>query len=195
MLETTRKIEAGADVESEKLKTLKQEIADSREFVLSFTKQLLFKSKNEDANTLAQDLTQQTMDRAILYANKYDRTKSKLTTWLNTIAKNIVVDFFRHKQTRCENRVDDSTDPDTLIEEKEIADPILRKNIEAAIADLAPNQQEILKLLYIEHLDYSQISQRLNIKTKTVGTKLHRAKQKLKTILEEKYDIDVSKME
>ncbi len=58
--------------------------------------------------------------------------------------------------------------------------------IEDALKKLPKDDHEIILLFYSENLSYEEISKVLNISVENVKVKLHRAKEKLRRIIEVK---------
>ena len=63
-------------------------------------------------------------------------------------------------------------------------DIVALEDVNAVVATLAPAQQQIFALAYIEHLTYRQIAGRLGIPVSTTGTRLLRVRAKVRTRLE-----------
>jgi len=66
---------------------------------------------------------------------------------------------------------------------------ILKKKLYSAILELRTNQQEVIKLFYLEELSLSEIAKLLNIKAGTVKSRLFHAREKLKITLK-KYNYE-----
>jgi RNA polymerase sigma-70 factor (ECF subfamily) len=140
----------------------------------------------------AADLCQDAFVNAFQSLSKY-RGDSKFYTWLYRIAFNASVSFLRSKKpvlslegTRQEEGpalelADDSASnvPSSAIERDEkVAD------IRKAMNMLSPEHRLIVVLKEIEELPYEEIAVVLKIPVGTVRSRLHRAREELKTILE-----------
>jgi RNA polymerase sigma-70 factor (ECF subfamily) len=62
-------------------------------------------------------------------------------------------------------------------------------NLQEALQQLSPNDQQIVILFYYDQLSYEEISKVLNIPLGTVGINLFRARKKLKKILQARNDL------
>jgi len=143
----------------------------------------------------AEDLTSTLFHKFIANIEKYDATKSQPKTWLYAMARNILIDYFRNKHTKRkkdELNLDDDKDFER-IEAIGDGNKTLEENVQidrnsrllrGVVAQLKPDQQELIFLRYTEELAYEEIAERLNIKVNDVGVKLHRTVAKLKKMLE-----------
>jgi RNA polymerase sigma-70 factor (ECF subfamily) len=137
----------------------------------------------EDAEEIAQDVFIRLYERA----DKYE-ARAKLTTYLYRIAVNlslnrirdrklkrfVSLDFFRGI-TLDNNPVSaDTSDPDSLLEQKE-----KQRTIRQAIDTLPPNQRTAVILKRFQELSYEEIAQVMQCSLSAVESLLHRAKQNL----------------
>lgn len=130
----------------------------------------------------AENLAQETFIKAYL---KYDSLKDpkKFKSWLFSIARNIVIDFFRKNKNReialgnemIENYIETtSVDFHSQVENDEIT-----KELEKCIDRLSSQDRTMIKLLYFEGFSYKEISQILKINQNTLKSRLHRARAML----------------
>jgi RNA polymerase sigma-70 factor (ECF subfamily) len=59
-----------------------------------------------------------------------------------------------------------------------------RENVNAALHDLSPRDQELIRLKHFEDLSYREIAERLGLTVTNVGVSLSRAENRLRRILE-----------
>jgi len=150
--------------------------------------------KNEDS---AKEILQDVFMRLDRHFEEYDVYKAKISTWLHTIAKNLVIDYIRkEKQTRNTVNVSDYVDsegneffivPDSskssgLVENKEIS-----VKIELAFANLSPKLKKIAELYFIEEKQYLEISDILNMPMGSVKGYINRIRLQLQTELKQVY--------
>ena len=131
----------------------------------------------------AWDLVQDTYERALRGKATF-QPGTNMRLWLLTILSNLFLDRCR-KQSR-EPRV-------LAIEEHDVASPepyapesweaITPEQVSAALADLEGPFQEVTKLRLIDNCSYDEIADRLTIPRSTVGTRLMRARNKLRESL------------
>lgn len=137
----------------------------------------------------AWDLVQDTFEHAL---RAYARLQpdSNLRVWLMTIMHHLFIDRCRRK----------AREPSAaLIEEDQIPSPepntapawasVSEEAVAAAVADLESPFREVYQLRLIDKCSYDEIAERLLIPRSTVGTRLMRARQKLRQTLMEQQDL------
>jgi RNA polymerase sigma-70 factor (ECF subfamily) len=131
----------------------------------------------------AWDLVQDTFEHALRGYARF-QPGTNLRVWLMTIMHHLFID-------RC-RRLAREPNP-APIEDHEIPSPepptprawemITDEQIAAALADLESPFREVYQLRLIDNCSYDEIAERLTIPRSTVGTRLMRARQKLKKTL------------
>ena len=128
---------------------------------------------------LAEDAVQETFFKAYRGYAAY-RGDCSEKTWLTGIALNVVRDMKRRAWFRFVDRritLDQLPEPAVPFEEKD--DSLLQ-----AILQLQGREREALMLYYYQDLTMAEVSQTLNVPLSTVGSRLKRARKRLKTMLE-----------
>jgi len=130
----------------------------------------------------ADDLVQETYERALRAWERYD-DRGSLRSWLASILNNLFIDRCR-KQMRAPRAVG--------IDELEVATPeptpppawtnVTRDQVAAALGRIGPEFRRVYEL-HCEGRSYDEIARELAIPKNTVGTRLIRARKKLKEIL------------
>jgi RNA polymerase sigma-70 factor (ECF subfamily) len=121
-----------------------------------------------------------------VFANvcKFDRSKGTFGSWVRTLVRNHVIDQVR-KDCRLSEKVaefeNDFRILDALIEEEE--DPLIEK-VENGLSKLPQKDYEVLYMQYFDNLPTAEIADRVGIDPNTARARIHRAKKKLKVILE-----------
>lgn len=126
---------------------------------------------------LAGDLTQESFTRCL---SRYGRNGSNRTL-LYTIARNAALDAVRKCREEELSPDDDASstgDPESQLIEKQGLNHML-----AAIQQLNPVDRELIALLAAETFSYRQIGTILNISETNVKVRVHRARLRLKAIL------------
>lgn len=134
----------------------------------------------------ALDLAQEVFVRLYRNRKRYKAGKS-FSSYLFTIAANLAKNHFRWKSRHPEDQLDHK--PDVI--ESRIGDPSqdMEKNergakVRAAVLTLPEKLRVPVVLFYFEDMSYAEIAEILNTSTKTVETRLYRARQMLKTDLD-----------
>ena len=132
----------------------------------------------------AWDLVQDTYERALRGQATF-QPGTNLRLWLMTIMYNLFLDRCR-KQTR-EPRaiaIDEGDIPNPeAVRARAVGDASPSEQVHAAVADLEGPFREVYELRLISNCSYDEIADKLTIPRSTVGTRLLRARQKLKNRL------------
>jgi len=139
----------------------------------------------------AEDLVQETYLRA-MQAFERLRPDSNLKSWLFTILRNVRLNQVRGGMRK--SRLVEMDDPDggtRQFEDKSSKDPffsylakVKRADVRKAIEELPAAYREIIVLREFEELSYGEIAQVLDCPPGTVMSRLSRAREKLKEMLQ-----------
>ncbi|MCL2099860.1 MAG: sigma-70 family RNA polymerase sigma factor [Oscillospiraceae bacterium] len=143
----------------------------------------------------AQDLVQECFLRAYKMLRSY-RADAAFSTWIYTIAKNLIYDFYRANKNKKSAEIPLYTEDGEDFKEIEIADvssdpaeQLLKnekiKKVRELIAALPDDMREIIIMRDINDMSYSEIAECLNIEQGTVKSRLNRARAKLKEYISE----------
>ncbi|MEG2017239.1 MAG: sigma-70 family RNA polymerase sigma factor [Clostridium sp.] len=131
---------------------------------------------------LAQDLVSDTFFKALL-SIKDDNIEIKY--WLFRVCKNLWLDNIKYRKRFSNNPLDTFQLPieDNILSKLIIAEE--RRKLYVAILALPPSSMEVVMLFYFCNMSLKDIAENLNMNPGAVRTLLFRARQKLKTLLEE----------
>jgi RNA polymerase sigma-70 factor, ECF subfamily len=141
--------------------------------------------KGADAGT-AEDLAQETLLTVWRKAALYAGDKGSMTTWVFAIARNLRIDRLRREvpwQELPEWRLlepSEETLPDEAVAEKQ-----RQARVQAALAELPADQQEVVALAFLEGLSHSEIATHLSLPLGTVKSRMRIAYQKVRAALED----------
>jgi RNA polymerase sigma-70 factor (ECF subfamily) len=132
----------------------------------------------------AEDFAQDTMLTLWRKADLFDPRRASAATWIFTIARNRRLDVLR-RETRPLPLPEISLEP----EEPERPDDLLSAAEEAArltqaMAELPPEQVELLRLAFFQGDAHSEIARRLDLPLGTVKSRIRKAMIKLRATLE-----------
>jgi RNA polymerase sigma-70 factor (ECF subfamily) len=132
---------------------------------------------------LAEEVLQDVMLAVWENARSFE-SRSKVKTWVLTIARNRAINATRRKQLPVINLNDvfdlrsEDTGPTEAFERAEKYD-----KVRAAIQHLPEAQREVLVLVFYHQLTGPEVAEVLDISEGTVKSRLHRAKETLKGLL------------
>ena len=129
----------------------------------------------------ADDLVQDTLERAWVKLHLW-RTGSDLRAWLFTIMHNVHVNQVRSRAAAATLPLDEDM-PDAPVRASQ-ADMLEVRDIDAALRRLPVEQREVLLLVALEHMSYQQSADTLGIPIGTVMSRLARARERLRLMLE-----------
>jgi RNA polymerase sigma-70 factor (ECF subfamily) len=129
--------------------------------------------------TVAQDLTSRTFEKAWRDRHRYRRDIAKFSTWLLQIARNVVVDYYRTRHEHAPLEAAAEVPADGTPEEE----AVIRSNFERLsllTEQLSDRERELLALKYGAGATNRAIAEVTGISESNVGTILHRAVQILR---------------
>lgn len=135
----------------------------------------------------AEDISQETFLRVWRHAGKYNPRLGSLTTWVLTIARNLALTRLSLPVSRAEAPIGVETleiASDAPLPDEQLVALQRRHRLQAALGRLSAADRSLLSTSYIDELDLVAIA---NIEGCSVGAakvRLHRARQRLKQILE-----------
>src|SRR5262245_5132879 len=135
----------------------------------------------------ADDLVQRVVERALSHPDVF-RPGYNYWGWLSRVMRNMFLDDYRMRRVR---KVA-SIDVEQIVRADVDAQPspcdlLTADDLLEGIAKLPEPQRAVVRLVYLSGYSYREVSNRLGIGCNTLGTRLLRARQRLKTILEDTY--------
>lgn len=141
----------------------------------------------------AMDLSQETFLRAWRCLDQ-DQFASAFSTWLYRLCSNICIDFLRRRRRQqtvpltfedADGEEQTYAVPDAQpLPEEQVELKLTRETLAAAMAQLLPEHRAVLQLRVVNEMSYEQIADVLDIQIGTVKSRLSRARNQLKKILE-----------
>ena len=132
---------------------------------------------------LAQDAVQEAFLGAWRTAAAFDPARGTASTWLLTLVHRRAVDVVRREQRRRTDPLDEApvasaeaTDEDAWLRER-------RREVQAALARLSPDQRQALELAYYGGLSQSELAERLGVPLGTVKSRMFAALARLRDLL------------
>jgi len=132
----------------------------------------------------ADDLIQETFVRALQQHGKFV-PGSNARAWLGRLMTNLFIDRLRREAARPSRELQ-PRDEAIAVEEAEIKPPDpdpTREDLQAALERLDDDLRAVFVACCLEKRSYAEVSTRLGIKEGTIGSKLNRARKKLRELL------------
>ena len=139
-------------------------------------------------NAICDDLVSSVFMKVVENIDKFDEQKASFSTWIYTIARNTVIDYYR--KAKIESDIDDYVDSvkyslsfeDAYREYTEDC----QGSTEALMAILNEKERPVIYLRYFEGLSFTEIGSRLGKNSSTVRTLHERALKKMLKYLQDK---------
>jgi RNA polymerase sigma-70 factor, ECF subfamily len=129
----------------------------------------------------AEDVTQDVFLAAFANLSGYDSSRAAFSTWLFTIARNRSINLLQRRQPLPLNELDALGD---VASTEPIVSQELSQQLDQALAALPVEQRSAFVLAEIEELSYAEIARIEQTSLGTVKSRIHRAKQRLQSLLE-----------
>jgi RNA polymerase sigma-70 factor (ECF subfamily) len=149
----------------------------------------------------ALDLTQEVFIKMYGSLKSYDSQRAAFMTWMTTITRNLLVDYFRKtKQERMTDSLDAATSehedalplseripdkappPDARVQSRETKEAVHR-----ALQKLSPDLREAVILRDLQDMDYREIATVLRVPEGTVKSRINRGRAELARLLQRTY--------
>lgn len=131
----------------------------------------------------AEDVAQETLLRAWRHRAILESSPAAVRSWLHTVARNLVIDEWRHRRVHPEVVVaelpEDHAQPDRAEE------LLLSWVVAEALTRLSPEHRAVLLECYYRGLPVAEAARRLDVPEGTVKSRTHYALRALKLALDE----------
>lgn len=135
----------------------------------------------------AEELAQETLLAVWRKAALFDASKAGASTWIFTIARNLIVDGRRRsiRSPLVESDAGSEAPSDDATPEANAIATQRDQRVRAAIARLSPDQQAVIRLSYFSESPQTDIAETLGIPLGTVKSRVRLATEKLRAYLDE----------
>ena len=133
--------------------------------------------------SVADDLVQDTVERALTRLHLFDEERS-LRTWLFTILRNLYVNELRQKSRRGPHMNVEDVSGSELAKPPEQLSRMTTLDIVRVLDELPDEQREVLILISVEEMSYKEIAEIIGSPLGTVMSRLSRARDRMKQLME-----------
>jgi RNA polymerase sigma-70 factor (ECF subfamily) len=129
----------------------------------------------------AEDLTQQTFERALRAWGRYDPGRASVRTWLLAIASNLLIDHHRSDRRDLHSPLDEQADHPAPPIQPDLG---LEPELAGALSQLSGRERELIALRYGADLSGPEIASLTELSLDNVHQILSRSLRRLRTVLE-----------
>ncbi|MBU1307683.1 MAG: sigma-70 family RNA polymerase sigma factor [Alphaproteobacteria bacterium] len=147
-------------------------------------KSMMMKLGSSDA--LAEDLVQETFVSVWRKAAMYSQQRGAPSTWIFTIARNLRIDQLRRQSNKPYEDLEslelasDAPSGSSLVEQNQVIE-----RVTLALKSLPVEQQEVVRLSFVQDMPHAQIAESIGIPLGTVKSRLRLAYERLRPLLED----------
>jgi RNA polymerase sigma factor (sigma-70 family) len=136
-----------------------------------------------NSRELAEDLTSNVFDKALVNFNKYDSERASFPTWILAIARNTITDYYRSQPKVQTVDIDEAADTPSREPgpEEEAEESEERQFLRKCIAKLPEDEREIVRLKFTMEMTNRDIAKAIGLSESNVGVKLYRIVRKLRS--------------
>ena len=135
----------------------------------------------------AEEVLQESFLQAWLQADRYDATRSSVSTWLVLVARSRALDRLRSRRSRDRATTAADAEPRARHESSAAEANVLhaerRRRVQEALAELPREQRQVLELAFYEGLSQTEIAGRTGAPLGTVKTRALLGMKKLRQTL------------
>lgn len=161
------------------------------EIVTAFSRRIFNLAYRFTSNVeAAEDLTQEVFIRVYRSLDQYDSKQGDLANWLMRLARNLIIDDYRHRQRNPQNSMADAVDDHQYHlravgggAQKEMERRETASQVQEGIDKLPADLKTCVILRDIEELTYQEIVDVLQIPEGTVKSRINRGRIELAKIL------------
>ena len=130
----------------------------------------------------AEELTSDVFNKAINKFTTFDANKASFSTWVFSIARNTLIDYYRGKSRRqkLETELKFRVNVASTSPEEEASHDEDRRKLRACLAKLNANEKELIALKFSSDMNNREIARIAGLSESNVGTILCRAIRKLR---------------
>ena len=136
--------------------------------------------------TIAEDLAQESMLSVWRNADKFSAAVGSPSTWIFTIARNLLIDHVRRQKARQGDLSDPTLQPTPIDVADDLVDAKQRyTSLKAGLKRLPEEQAAILKMAFFDHKAHSEIADETGLPLGTVKSRIRLAIKRLRQDLGE----------
>jgi RNA polymerase sigma factor (sigma-70 family) len=139
---------------------------------------------------ITEDLTSTVFERALLSFDKYSSDNGAFSTWIFSIARNTLIDYYRTNKVKQQVSLDEAIEVSSrdLSPQEEVEKRAEQECLKGCLSRLPGDDQEIIQLKFAGEFNNRQIAKMLRLSESNVGVRLFRALKKLREDFNESWN-------
>jgi len=131
---------------------------------------------------ITEDLTSTVFEKALASFDKYSSDKAAFSTWIFSIARNTLIDYYRTNKMRQQVDLDEAVEVPSRepSPQEEVEKKAEQECLRECLARLPEGDREIIQLKFAGEFNNRQIAKMLGLSESNVGVRLFRAVKKLR---------------
>ena len=166
-----------------KISNDRDEIAFSNLFDFIAPKLKAYYQQNGLSSKNSEELTQEVMSIVWSKSEKYDPSKSAVSTWIYTIARNKKVDFHRKNKDFGVNEDDIRQFLYENNQRDQISQNDIKDQVDKINQELDEDQRKMIKMSFFENMSHKKIASELEIPLGTVKSRIRHILIKMQRLL------------
>lgn len=166
----------------------RRHLAELAALALSLTPKLVgYFFRTTEGEATARELTQETLVRAVVHLDSF-RSESRLSTWVWSIAANVLKEYYRSRRASMAVQVNQEIDPDTLTSATpahlNVQGDCVRRGFSAFAAE-HPDRAQAIYLAYVEGWTREELAEHLGRTAHATTEYLSQCRQRLRPFIAE----------
>lgn len=128
-----------------------------------------------------EDIVSDVFMKVSSYIDKFDPSKASLSTWIFTITRNTICDYYRRTGSR-PSRIDDINDVSIAEGKNQFVEENL-ESLHAALSKLSEKERDLIILRFYYGYEPAEIAEMMSLSYSNICVMQHRAIEKLKKIM------------
>jgi RNA polymerase sigma factor (sigma-70 family) len=156
------------------------------EFMPKVFRYIRYKVNDEQ---VTEDLTSMVFEKALVSFERYTSDKGTFSTWIFSIARNALIDYYRTNKTSQQVPLEAVEMPShELPPQEQLEKKAEQECLRGCLSRLSEDDQEMIRLKFAAEFNNRQIAKMLGLSESNVGVRLFRAVKKLREDFNESWN-------
>jgi RNA polymerase sigma factor (sigma-70 family) len=157
------------------------------EFMPKVFRYISFKVNDQQ---ITEDLTSTVFEKALVSFDKYSSDKGAFSTWIFSITRNTLIDYYRTNKMKIQVSLDEAIEAPSRepSPQDEVEKKAEQECLRGCLSRLPEDDQELIRLKFAGEFSNRQIAKILGLSESNVGVRLFRAVKKLREDFNESWN-------